>query len=102
MREAAVDAGFLRARTQQALAGARAPEVFVAGDPGNTGSRRTRRRLARFRVGCKARISHLKRNYGAGRTRLKGTQGARTWESWSVLAYDLDTLARLPLRRSKG
>jgi len=100
VREAAVDAGFLRTRTQQALAQAGSPEVFIAGDPGNAGSRRTRRRRARFRVGCEGRISHLKRNYRAGRSRLKGTQGARIWESWAVLAYDLDTVARLPLRHS--
>jgi IS5 family transposase len=102
VREAAVDAGFLRTRTEQALASVGDPEVFVAGDPGNAGSRRTRRRRARFRVGCEGRISHLKRNYGAGRSRLKGTDGARTWESWAVLAYNLDTVARLPLRRSSG
>ncbi len=100
VREAAVDAGFLRTRTQQALAQAGSPEVFIAGDSGNAGSRRTRRRRARFRVGCEGRISHLKRNYRAGRSRLKGTQGARIWESWAVLAYDLDTVARLPLRHS--
>jgi transposase, IS5 family len=102
VREAAVDAGFLRTRTEQALAGTGAPEVFIAGDPDNAGSRRTRRRRARFRVGCEGRISHLKRNYGAGRSRLKGTDGARIWQSWSVLAYDLDTVARLPIRRRSG
>jgi transposase, IS5 family len=102
VREAAVDAGFLRARTEQALAKAGSPEVFIAGDADNAGSPRTRRRRARFRVGCEGRISHLKRNYGAGRSRLKGTQGARIWESWAVLAYDLDTLARLPARRTSS
>jgi transposase, IS5 family len=99
VREAAVDAGFLRGRTEQALAGAGSPEVFIAGDPDNAGSRRTRRRRARFRVGCEGRISHLKRNYAAGRSRLKGTDGTKIWESWAVLAYDLDTVARLPIRR---
>ncbi len=49
--------------------------------------------------GCQDLGAHLKRNYGAGRSRLKGTQGARIWENWSVLAYDLDTVARLPIRR---
>jgi IS5 family transposase len=102
VREAAVDAGFLRARTEQALAGVGNPEVFVAGDADNAGSPRTRRRRARFRVGCEGRISHLKRDYGAGRSRLKGTQGARIWEGWAVLAYDLDTLARLPARRTSS
>jgi hypothetical protein len=76
--------------------------VFIADDPDNAGSRRTRRRRARFRVGCEARISHLKRNYGAGRSRLKGTNGAKIWESWSVLAYDLDTLARLPIAATQA
>jgi IS5 family transposase len=102
VREAAVDAGFLRARTEQALAQAGSPEVFIAGDTDNAGSPRTRRRRARFRVGCEGRISHLKRTYGAGRSRLKGTQGAKIWESWAVLAYDLDTLAQLPIRPSPG
>jgi IS5 family transposase len=102
VREAAVDAGFLRTRTEQALADVGQPEVFIAGDQHNAGSRRTRRRLARFRVGCEGRISHLKRNYGAGRSRLKGTEGTRIWESWAVLTYDLDTVARLPVRRSSG
>jgi IS5 family transposase len=102
VREAAVDAGFLRTRTEQALADVGDPQVFIAGDTGNAGSRRTRRRLARFRVGCEGRISHLKRDYGAGRSRLKGIQGARTWESWAALAYDLDTVARLPPRRRSG
>jgi IS5 family transposase len=53
-------------------------------------------------VGCEGRISHLKRNYKAGRSRLKGTQGARIWESWAVLAYDLDTVARWPVGGSPG
>jgi hypothetical protein len=57
LREAAVDAGFLHARTEQALAQAGGPEVFLAGDQDDAGSRRTRRRLARYRVGCEARIS---------------------------------------------
>jgi transposase, IS5 family len=100
VREAAVDAGFLRVRTQETLAKAGNPDLFIAGDADNAGSPRTRRRRARFRVGCEGRISHLKRDYGAGRPRLKGTQGARIWESWAVLAYDLDTVARLPVRRS--
>jgi transposase, IS5 family len=91
--EAAVDAGFLRDRTQQALPGV---NIFIAGTAGNVGSRRTRRRLARYRVGCEGRISHVKRAYGAGRARLRGTQGARIWEGWAVLAYNVDTTAQLP------
>jgi transposase, IS5 family len=96
--EAAFDGGFVRARTEEALIHAGAPAVFIAGSRENAGSRRTRRRLARFRVGCEGRISQLKRGYGAGRARLKGLEGARIWEGWVVLAYDLDAVRRLPFR----
>ena len=60
------------------------------------GDQRPRRRRARFRVGCEGRIAHLKREYGAGRSRLRGTAGAMIWEGWSALAYDLDTVAAMP------
>ena len=56
-------------------------------------ARKTNRRLAKFRVGAEGRISHLKRRYGLGRSRLKGHPGARTWAAWAILAYNLDTLA---------
>jgi IS5 family transposase len=59
----------------------------------SAGSKRTNRRLARFRVGIEGRISHLKRRYGLRRSRLKGHQGARTTAAWAILAYNLDTLA---------
>jgi hypothetical protein len=52
-------------------------------------------RLKCYRVGSEGRIAHLKRQYAVGRSRLRGTEGARIWEHWSVLAYDLDTLATL-------
>jgi transposase, IS5 family len=92
IKEAAFDAGFLRDKTEHVLAGV---SVFIVGSTDNAGSRRTRRRLARYRVGAEGRISHLKREYRAGRPRLKGKQGARIWESWSTLAYDLDTVASM-------
>ena len=69
--------------------------VFIAGRQ-QPDSRRSRRRLARYRVGCEGRISHLKRRYGLARSRLKGHHGARTWVGWAILAYNLDTLAVRP------
>jgi IS5 family transposase len=66
--------------------------VLIAGKQ-SAGSRKTNRRLAKFRVGCEGRISHLKRRYGLRRSRLKGHNGARTWAAWAILAYNLDTLA---------
>ena len=75
--------GFHRAETEAVLPGVTA---HIVGSHDNAGSRRTRRRLANYRVGAEGRISHLKRGYGAGRPRLKGRQGARIWEGWSALA----------------
>ncbi|MDP3772997.1 MAG: hypothetical protein Q8Q85_01895, partial [Gemmatimonadales bacterium] len=92
LREAAFDAGFHPESTQQALSRVGA-DTFIVGTP-HPGSRRTRRRLARYRVGNEGRIAHLKREFGAGRSRLRGTTGAQIWEGWAVLAYNLDTLAR--------
>lgn len=95
--EGSFDAGFHRAETEAALPGVTA---HIVGSHDNAGSRRTRRRRANFRVGAEGRISHLKRSYGAGRSRLKGKVGARIWAGWSTLAYDLDTVVVL-LRRAE-
>jgi IS5 family transposase len=97
--EAVFDAGFGIRATRGALVGL-GTEVFVVGSRTNAGARRTRRRLARYRVGCEGRIAHLKRAYRAGRARLRGAEGATIWEHWAVLAYNVDTAAALPPRRS--
>jgi IS5 family transposase len=89
-REVALDGGFFPIGVAQALPDSQ--RVFIAGRQ-SAGSRRTNRRLARFRVGIEGRISHLKRRYGLRRSRLKGHHGARTWTAWAILAYNLDTLA---------
>jgi len=72
-------------------------EVFIAGVT-RCASRHTWRRRARYRVGNEGRISHLKRSYHVGRSRLRGIEGARIWESWAVFAYDLDTVALMPTK----
>ena len=89
-REVALDGGFAPGAADEHL-----PErqrTFIAGRQ-SAGSRRTDRRLARYRVGAEGRISHLKRGYGLKRSRLTGHAGARTWTAWGILAYNLDTLA---------
>ena len=88
--ELALDGGFFPDGVAKTLP--QPKRVFVAGRQ-SAGSRRTDRRLARFRVGIEGRISHLKRRYGLRRSRLKGHHGARTWTAWAILAYNLDTLA---------
>ena len=89
-RELALDGGFAPGPVAKDLP---PPDrTFIAGRL-SAGSRKTNRRLARFRVGAEGRISHLKRRYGLRRSRLKGHRGARTWTAWAILAYNLDTLA---------
>lgn len=92
-QEAAFDAGFASTKTAEALDPIGCTP-FISG-VSQPDSVHTQRRLRRYRVGCEGRIAHLKRRYGAGRSRLRGTEGARIWESWAVLAYDLDTVAAL-------
>jgi len=89
-REIALDGGFAPGPVEEHLPPA--GRTFIAGRQ-SAGSKKTNRRLAKFRVGCEGRISHLKRRYGLRRSRLKGHDGARTWAAWAILAYNLDTLA---------
>jgi IS5 family transposase len=89
-REIALDGGFTPGAVVESLPPPK--RLFIAGRHA-AGSRKTNRRLAKFRVGCEGRISHLKRRYGLRRSRLKGHHGARTWAAWAILAYNLDTLA---------
>ena len=96
-REIALDGGFNPGPTHQALHDHDlTPErVFIAGRQ-QPGSRRTQRRLQRYRTGTEGRISHLKRRYGMNRSRLKGDDGRQIWTGWAVLAYNADTLAVRP------
>src|SRR5207245_279176 len=67
-------------------------QVFIAGRQ-EPASKRTARRLRRYRTGAEGRISHLKRRYGLDRSRLKGDEGQRIWTEWAILSYNSDTLA---------
>jgi transposase, IS5 family len=91
-REVAVDGGFKSGPTNTALADLQPKTVFVAGRQ-QPASKRTTRRLRRYRTGEEGRISHLKRRYGLDRSRLKGDQGRQIWTEWAILAYNTDTLA---------
>jgi transposase, IS5 family len=91
-REVALDAGFQPGPTNAALEDLQPETVFIAGRQ-QPASKRTTRRLRRYRTGQEGRISHLKRRYGLGRSRLKGDQGRQIWTEWVILAYNLDTLA---------
>ena len=91
-REVALDGGFQGRLIEEALTGLAPQRVFIAGRQ-QPGSRRTQRRLARYRTGVEGRISHLKREYGLDRSRLKGEHGTRAWNAWAIATYNLDTLA---------
>jgi IS5 family transposase len=91
-REVAVDGGFMPTPTNTALADLQPKQVFIAGRQ-EPASKRTSRRLRRYRTGAEARVSHLKRRYGLNRSRLKGDHGRQIWTEWGILAYKTDTLA---------
>jgi transposase, IS5 family len=91
-REVAVDGGFKPGPTNTALEPLAPKTVYIAGRQ-EPGSKRTQRRLRRYRTGEEGRISHLKRRYGLDRSRLKGDEGRRIWTEWAILAYNTDTLA---------
>jgi IS5 family transposase len=50
------------------------------------------RRMRNWRVGVEARISHLKRCFGLGRTRLRRLAGATIWVGLGVFAYNLQRM----------
>jgi transposase, IS5 family len=77
-REVALDGGFMPGPTHTALADLQPKQVFIAGRQ-EPASKRTTRRLRRYRTGAEGRISHLKRRYGLDRSRLKGDEGQQIW-----------------------
>jgi transposase, IS5 family len=91
-REIVLDGGFMPGPTRETLDELSEQQIHISGRH-EPGSRRTRKRRARYRTGIEGRISHLKRRYGMRRSRLKGHDGMRIWTGWAILAYDLDTLA---------
>jgi len=91
-REVALDGGFNVGPTREALEGLAPERVFISGRQ-QPGSKRTQRRMQRYRTGAEGRISHLKRRYGMDRSRLKGDEGQQIWTGWAILAYNADTLA---------
>jgi IS5 family transposase len=92
VQEVALDGGFNVGPTNAALEDLQPKQTFIAGRQ-EPGSKRTQRRMRRYRTGAEGRISHLKRRYGLDRSRLKGDEGRQIWTEWAILAYNTDTLA---------
>lgn len=53
------------------------------------------RRLQRFRAGCEAKISLLKRKFGLRRSRLRGFRGINIHVGWGILTHNLWQTARI-------
>jgi IS5 family transposase len=90
-KEVALDGGFNVGPTREAFEDLAPDRVFISGRQ-QPGSKRTQRRLQKYRTGAEGRISHLKRSYGMDRSRLKGDEGQQIWNGWAILAYNADTL----------
>jgi IS5 family transposase len=82
-REIAVDGAFKAAATNTAFAELAPQTVFISGRQ-EPGSKRTTRRLRRYRTRQEGRISHLKRRYGLDPSRLKGNEGRQIWTEWAI------------------
>lgn len=80
LREIVGDGGFWPDPTKEALPNMTDEQIQLSSRH-EPGSRKTRKRRARYRTGIEGRISHLKRSYGLRRSRLKGHDGMRTWTS---------------------
>ena len=65
------------------------------------GSRRTHRRLKRFRAEIEGKISWLKRDFGLGRCTWKGWERFQSYVWSASFAANLQTLARLRLAERK-
>jgi transposase, IS5 family len=76
-RAVALDGGFMPTPTNRALEDVQPEQVFIAGRQ-EPASKRTARRMRRYRTGAEGRVSRLKRRYGLDRSRLKGDQGRQT------------------------
>jgi IS5 family transposase len=100
-RTVTADRGYGEKPVEEALLalGVRHVAIPRKGKPGParqaTEHRRAFRRHLKWRTGSEGRISTLKRGYGWDRTRLDGTEGARTWTGHGVLAHNLIKIAAL-------
>jgi IS5 family transposase len=100
-RTVTADRGYGEKSVDDALhdMGVRAVVIPRKGKPGKARQaaehRPAFRRTVKWRTGCEARISTLKRGYGWDRARLDNLEGARTWTGHGILAHNLVKIAAL-------
>jgi transposase, IS5 family len=91
-RLATADAGFFSAANEKLAKERRVKRVVLpraARTEENKAKRRWFRRALRWRTGCEAKISVLKRRYGLWRCRYRGTAGMERCVGFGVIANDL-------------
>lgn len=89
------DRGFGTAKVESQLLelGVKRVGIPRKGKPGKARAEfehsRSFERMRRWRIGVEARISHLNRGFGMKRTRLRHTDGAKSWSGLGIFAYNL-------------
>jgi transposase, IS5 family len=92
-RLAVADAGFASRANERAAYARGVPHVVLPWQRRKGRARRVRAAL-KWRTGCEARISALKRRHGLRRCRYRGLPGMERWVGLGVIANDLLVLGR--------
>lgn len=97
VRTVFADRGFGNQAADAAIRAEAIPDQVIprVGKAAPVEASRSWRRRYRWRAGAEGRISHLKRQHGLNRTRLKGYSGARIWAGYGVLASNLNRMVAL-------
>ena len=100
-QEIATDRGFSSADNEEKLKQAGIALVSMP-KKGNLSKERKQhqkqhwfKRLQKFRAGCEAKISLLKRKFGLRRSRLRGFRGTKIHVGWAILTHNLWQTTRL-------
>ncbi len=97
VRTVFADRGFGNEAADAVIRGEAIPDQVIprVGKPAPVEATRSWRRRYRWRAGAEGRISHLKRQYGLNRTRLKGYAGAQIWAGYGILTSNLNRMVAL-------
>jgi IS5 family transposase len=101
LKAVAGDRGFYSQANEDWLKGSGVKQVSIPARGKISGERRTYqkqswfKRLQRFRAGCEARISLLKRKFGLRRSLMRGSMGTEIWVGQGIFTQNLWQAARI-------
>ena len=101
LKAVAGDRGFYSQANEDWLKGSGVKQVSIPARGKISGERRTYqkqswfKRLQRFRAGCEARISLLKRKFGLRRSLMRGNTGTKIWVGQGIFTQNLWQAARI-------